>query len=117
MGKHPFSQEKRNKHMGKHRNTCKNHENGSRKAPWDSLGDPWRTPSALGPLQESILSGFWLPFGVHCGSHVAPISGSFFVYFSGTLLEHFRGVLGGIWELFEVMLAPFYVYFWDPLTK
>jgi len=103
--------------MGKHQNTCKNHENGSRKAPRSALGTNGAPPLNGDPPPESILSRFWLPFGVHFGSRVAPISGSFFVYFSGTLLEHFRAVLGGIWEPFGVLLAPFLVYFWDPLTK
>ena len=114
MGKHRFSHEKRNRHMGKHENTLKDHQNGSRKAPWDVLGDPWRTPSAPGPLPESILSRFWLPFGLPVSTLLVPISGSFFAYFSGTLL-HLRGVLGGIWEPFGVHFGAILDAFWKTL--
>ena len=103
--------------MGKHENTLKNHQNSSQKAPWDGLGDPWRTPSAPGPLPESILSRFWLPFGVPVGTLLAPISGSFFVYFSGTLLERLRGVLGGIWEFFWVHFGALWMLFGRPCEK
>ena len=91
---------KKKKTFGETRKYIKNHQNSSQKAPWDGLGDPWRTPSAPGPLPESVLKRFWLPFGVPVGTLLAPIPGSFFVYFSGTLLERLRGVLGGIWEFF-----------------
>ena len=101
--------------MGKHENMLKNHQNGSQKAPWDGLGDPWRTPSAPGPLPESILSGFWLPFGVHVGSLLASISGPFFRIFSGTLLERLWDILAWIWEPFGIHFGSIFDAFWETL--
>ena len=45
----------------------------------------------------------------------AQISGSFFVYFSVTLLERLRGVLGGIWEFFGVHFGWILDAFWETL--
>ena len=101
--------------MGKHENTLENHQNGSQKAPWDGLGDPWCTPSAPGPLPESILSGFWLPLGVYVGTLLAPISGPFFRIFLGTLLERLWDILAWIWEPFGVNFGSIFDAFWETL--
>ena len=103
--------------MGKHENTLKNHQNSSQKAPQDSLGDPWRTPSAPGFLPEWILSRFWLPFGFPVGTLLAPMSGSFFVYFSGTLLERLWDILAWIWESFGINFGSIFDAFWETLCK
>ena len=58
-----------------------------------------------------------MPFGLHFGSLLAPISVSFFDSFPGALLERPRNVLGRIWGPFWLHFGSVLGLFWGSLRK